>query len=285
MLREGWDVRNVTTIVPLRPYSSKANILPEQTLGRGLRRMTAPGEVDEILTVVEHKAFASLYQQELSQEGLEIEVVEIDKVPRTTVTIYPDPAKPNFEKLDVELPQLVQEYHVVAELKGLGIENVRNRFAKMDLKPLRMGEKATSEIDYEGRTLLTDEVVQQMKIYIPLLKSGFGAVSYYREQLERMCSIRGTHAVLAPLLQSFFEEILFEEKRNLNDPQLVNRLGDGDVAEHIRAVFVPLIRERTIRREHRVAAAPPVRLSSWKPFQATHSETRPTVSSPGIFLT
>jgi len=23
MLREGWDVRNVTTIVPLRPYSSK----------------------------------------------------------------------------------------------------------------------------------------------------------------------------------------------------------------------------------------------------------------------
>lgn len=42
MLRESWDVRNVTTIVPLRPYSSKANILPEQTLGRGLRRMTPP---------------------------------------------------------------------------------------------------------------------------------------------------------------------------------------------------------------------------------------------------
>ncbi len=39
MLKEGWDVRNVTTIVGLRPYSSKSNILPEQTLGRGLRRM------------------------------------------------------------------------------------------------------------------------------------------------------------------------------------------------------------------------------------------------------
>ena len=38
MLREGWDVNNVTTIVPLRAYSSKAAILPEQTLGRGLRR-------------------------------------------------------------------------------------------------------------------------------------------------------------------------------------------------------------------------------------------------------
>ena len=39
MLREGWDVQNVTVVVGLRPYSSKANILPEQTVGRGLRLM------------------------------------------------------------------------------------------------------------------------------------------------------------------------------------------------------------------------------------------------------
>ncbi len=37
VLKEGWDVRNVTTIVGLRAYSAKSNILPEQTLGRGLR--------------------------------------------------------------------------------------------------------------------------------------------------------------------------------------------------------------------------------------------------------
>lgn len=284
MLREGWDVRNVTTIVPLRPYTSKANILPEQTLGRGLRRMTPPGEVDEILTVVEHRAFASLYQHELSQQGLEIEIVEVDKVPRTTVTIYPDPAKPNFRELEIELPQLAQEYRVVAELSGLTLESVRARFEKAGLKPIRLGEKAATEIPYEGRTLLTDEIVQQMTIHIPLLKNGFGAVSYYREQLERMCSIRGTHAILAPLIQSFFEEVLFQEKRDVNDPQLVTRLGDADVAEHLRAVFVPLIRERIVKREERAPAAPPVRLSSWKPFQATHSETRPTVNSPGTLF-
>ena len=39
MLREGWDVQSVTVIVGLRPYSAKANILPEQTVGRGLRLM------------------------------------------------------------------------------------------------------------------------------------------------------------------------------------------------------------------------------------------------------
>ena len=39
MLKEGWDVQNVTTIVGLRSYSTDSKILPEQTLGRGLRRM------------------------------------------------------------------------------------------------------------------------------------------------------------------------------------------------------------------------------------------------------
>ncbi len=29
MLREGWDVNNVTVVAGLRPYSAKANILPE----------------------------------------------------------------------------------------------------------------------------------------------------------------------------------------------------------------------------------------------------------------
>ena len=46
VLKEGWDVRNVTTIVGLRAYTSQSNILPEQTLGRGLRKMYS-GEIEE----------------------------------------------------------------------------------------------------------------------------------------------------------------------------------------------------------------------------------------------
>jgi type III restriction enzyme len=33
LLKEGWDVRNVTVIVGLRAYVAKSNLLPEQTLG------------------------------------------------------------------------------------------------------------------------------------------------------------------------------------------------------------------------------------------------------------
>ena len=59
MLKEGWDVRNVTTIVGLRPYSAKSNILPEQTLGRGLRRMYLNG-VEEFVSVVGTDAFMDI---------------------------------------------------------------------------------------------------------------------------------------------------------------------------------------------------------------------------------
>ena len=35
MLKEGWDVRNVTVVLGLRPFGTA--ILPQQGIGRGLR--------------------------------------------------------------------------------------------------------------------------------------------------------------------------------------------------------------------------------------------------------
>src|SRR5205807_2169155 len=136
MLREGWDVRNVTTIVPLRPYSSKAAILPEQTLGRGLRRMTPPGQASELLTVIEHPAFASLYQDQLSQEGLPIEVVEIDRVPSTTISIFPDEANKNVTELEIAIPTLSAGHRIVPTLESLSIADVRKAFTKFKPLPL-----------------------------------------------------------------------------------------------------------------------------------------------------
>lgn len=273
MLREGWDVRNVTTIVPLRAYTSKANILPEQTLGRGLRRMTPPGQAAEVVSVVEHAAFASLYREQLSQEGLPIDVVDLDKIPRTTETIYPDKRKQNFERLDIEVPRLTTAHHINPQLSALTLEDVRGAFSRF--KRLPLGHVHESEIDYEGRHLLTNEIVEQMKIKLPLLQDGFGAVSFFKDELERITGVRGTHPILAPLLQEFLEKVLFMDPTTLADQRLVNRLADADVREHVRAVFVPLIRARTVKKEARVAAENPMPVLSWRPFQVTHSERHP----------
>jgi len=69
-LKEGWDVTNLYTIVPLR--ASASDILTEQTLGRGLRLpygvRVAKGDDDEFaavdrLTVIAHERFDELIQK------------------------------------------------------------------------------------------------------------------------------------------------------------------------------------------------------------------------------
>jgi type III restriction enzyme len=64
MLKEGWDVTNLYTIVPLRKFA--ANILTEQTLGRGLRlpygEKTGDPTVDT-LTVIAHESFEALIEE------------------------------------------------------------------------------------------------------------------------------------------------------------------------------------------------------------------------------
>ncbi len=73
MLREGWDVQNVTVVVGLRPYSSKANILPEQTIGRGLRLMFrgAGMAYAERVDVIGNKGFLRFVEQLEKEEDLE----------------------------------------------------------------------------------------------------------------------------------------------------------------------------------------------------------------------
>ena len=64
MLKEGWDVSNLYTIVPLR--AADAPILVEQSIGRGLRlpyggRRTGEPEVDK-LTVIAHENFKKVIE-------------------------------------------------------------------------------------------------------------------------------------------------------------------------------------------------------------------------------
>jgi type III restriction enzyme len=70
-LKEGWDVSNLFTIVPLR--ASASDILTEQTLGRGLRlpygKRTGV-EVVDTLTVIAHERFDELISKAKEENGV-----------------------------------------------------------------------------------------------------------------------------------------------------------------------------------------------------------------------
>ena len=105
MLREGWDVQNVTVVVGLRPYTSKANILPEQTIGRGLRLMFRDLATDYIerVDVIGNKAFIEFVEQLEKEEDIALGTFEVGKDKLVIVTIVPDPDK--MDK-DIALPTL-----------------------------------------------------------------------------------------------------------------------------------------------------------------------------------
>lgn len=70
-LKEGWDVTNLYTIVPLR--AANADVLKEQTLGRGLRlpfgKRTGVDILDT-LTVIKHDGFEALIEQAKSEDSI-----------------------------------------------------------------------------------------------------------------------------------------------------------------------------------------------------------------------
>jgi type III restriction enzyme len=105
MLREGWDVQNVTVVVGLRPYTAKANILPEQTIGRGLRLMFRDlgTSYAERVDVIGNKAFIEFVDQLEKDEDMQIDTFNIGIDKLVIVVIAPDPAK--IDK-DITLPIL-----------------------------------------------------------------------------------------------------------------------------------------------------------------------------------
>jgi type III restriction enzyme len=276
MLREGWDVRNVTTIVPLRPYSAKSGILPEQTLGRGLRRMFPLGETPEIVTVIEHPAFRRLYEDELAQEGLDIAVLPVRQAFRQTVTIFVDREHKAVDELDIEVPQVSDTVETTNELQGLTFEEVRDAFrAKFQCLPI--GHKKEGPIKYKERHLFTDEIVATMQLDAGLLNNAWSAPAYFAQMLGRACRITNPHQALAPLVERFIAEVLFERPVDLYSGEVDHRMRDLDVLEHVRAVFTPLILGKTVRQQKRQRISRGQRLSTWKPYQATSTERRPAL--------
>jgi type III restriction enzyme len=82
MLKEGWDVANIYTIAPIR--SSAAQILTEQTIGRGLRlpygEKTGNKNVDRVM-IVAHDKYAKVIEEARSSkliQPLNIEIISTD---------------------------------------------------------------------------------------------------------------------------------------------------------------------------------------------------------------
>ncbi len=114
MLKEGWDVTNLYTIVPLR--AANARILIEQSIGRGLRlpygKRTGVNTVDR-LNIIAHDKFQEIVDEAKKPDSairLQQVILEPEGVGEKTVTVVSQPQLAN--KLGLQPEQTTTSTHI-----------------------------------------------------------------------------------------------------------------------------------------------------------------------------
>lgn len=243
MLREGWDVRNVCVITTLRSLTAKAKILPEQALGRGLRRMTPPGSGhDERVVVIEHDAFKDLWSVELDG-GLIVERDDVEKIDAGAITIFVDEAKLEY---DISVPQLTR---AIARADTRFDELALDQFA--DVSPrLAVPDVAPDEyIEYRGIHLVDKVEVERDRFLVPYPEDPSGVISWYTNAALKaggVYGLAGAFAAVAPLMREYLRRCVFATEVELNDKVVLRRLAENDAQASVVSSFQNTLRSLSI---------------------------------------
>lgn len=230
MLREGWDVQNVTIVVGLRPYTAKANILPEQTIGRGLRLMFRDLATDYIerVDVIGNKAFIEFVEDLERDENIAFGTFEVGKEKLVINTIMPDPTKMDKDILiPVLSPILSRKKTLSEEIAGLDV-----LLFKCPILPKKKTDKEAKTFKYEGYDLLTLQKMIERDYVLPEIQTSQEAISYYAKRIAQEVKLPSQFAALVPKVQEFLKYRAFGEKVNLDEPAMIKAIS-SNIAQYV----------------------------------------------------
>lgn len=244
MLREGWDVQNVTVVVGLRPFTSKANILPEQTIGRGLRRMFRGASSDyvERLDVIGNKAFIEFVEQLEKDEGMELDTFNVAKDKLQIVTVFPDPEK---LAMDITLPILSP---ILVRKKSLGEEIAAIDVTKLQapVLPIKPGDQAAQQFHYEGYDMVTLQKIIERDYEIPEPQTAQEVMSYYARRIAQDLKLPSQFAAIVPKVREFLERKAFGKAVDLESKEIIKAIANN-VAQYVTVkTFVQALRSQIV---------------------------------------
>jgi type III restriction enzyme len=259
MLNEGWDVRNVNVIVGLRSYTSKRKVLPEQVIGRGLRKMFPDEDANidksiNILEVIGPPGLIDILEDLETQEGIKIAEFDTDKTLDLT-TIFVDENK--LDK-DIEIPILsprilIREFH----LDEIEIDNLPSLKIPLENKIL--------EMEYVAIDMLRGMEVIKRKWDLPVPQDSKSVIAYYTDRILKQLKIGGAFASFHPMVKKYVVEKLFAEKIDLEDPRVLYQLSSSNVQEKLINLFVDSFKDKTFtEREPQLTDF--IKLSDTRPF-------------------
>jgi len=266
MLREGWDVQNVVAMVGLRPFSASSGILPEQALGRGLRRMfrDAPG-VTEFVSVVGTPPFLDFV------EGIRSEGVELGQVPMgpgtdplgpLVVDVDRDNPDKDIDALDIALPVLTprveKQTKSFEDIDPASMEELR--FPIQHFTEAQQREIVFRDIDTETVTWETD--LGQDLTPIPQ-----ALIAYFVNGIMRHLHLVGGQDVLYGKMKQYITQYLFDQEVDLNDTNVVRNLSEVHVRDALHGAFVNEINSLRLKPAGSTEVVSQIRFSSIKPHE------------------
>lgn len=247
MLREGWDVRNVTTIVGLRPFKADSKILPEQAIGRGLRKMFGL-ESSEKLVVVGTPAFLE-FVESLKSEGIDFEyspmgpgskgknpiIIEVDRD-------HPDK---DLDHLDIPIPILSPRfYKEFKRLDQLDIDQMTFEPAPFrNFTPDQLKEIVFKDIDGEiSHTTVFEDTVPDFR----------NVIAFFTSSILKESGLFSGFDTLYPKVEGFIRYKLFGSEVQLSDPQTLRNLSEVIPKNTLYVSFRQAIDQLTIS-DHGIA--------------------------------
>lgn len=278
MLKEGWDVRNVTTIVGLRAYTSKSNILPEQTLGRGLRRMYFGSDTPEHVSVMGTPAFME-FVESIKTEGIEFERVPMGKGAARKDSLVVEVDAENTDKdldaLDIELPKLSRRFNrEYKDLSHLDTASFSNN--KLPLRPFT--PEQTREIVF--KTMLDDEVHHTIELDAAGPADYRSVIAFFARQLLKELRLVGGYDLVYPKVREFVAGHLFQASPvDLEDPVVLRNLSESDASKIVFDTFKVAINALTVQDTGSSRIEDRIRLRDTRPFRTENRDYLQTKKS------
>jgi len=265
MLKEGWDVKNVTTIVGLRAYSATSNILPEQTLGRGLRKMY-PGDVEEYVSVVGTNAFME-FVESIQAEGVVLERKAMGEGtgPKTPLVIEVDNEndKKDIAALDIEIPVLTPR--VYREYKSLGDLDI-TAMGHQRLAFLQFSEEEQREIVFKD--IATGGITHTTILDTTGVADYRSVIGYFAQSIMKDLRLVSGYDVLYGKIKAFVQAELFDRPVELEDPNTLRNLSELAATKTLIETFKKAINALTVREKGDAEIRDTIKLRQTRPFVA-----------------
>jgi len=264
VLKEGWDVRNVTTIVGLRAYAAQSNILPEQTLGRGLRRMYPGEDTTEYVSVVGTDAFMD-FVESIQSEGVELErkPMGTGTEPKAPIIIEIDNenTKKDVDKLDIKIPvlspRIYREYKRLEDLNPSTFNTVKvpyKHFTNEEMREIVFKDITTGEINHT--TLLDSSAVTDFR----------SVIGYFTQVIMKDLRLVSGYDILYGKVKEFISSYLFTQQVEIDNLNTLRNLSELEVTKTIIETFKKKINELTVQDKGSAEIRDYIKLKKTRPF-------------------